>query len=86
MSTFYALRYAPDVPFDQRKHEPTLGRWDDFGEADDERTRRFNGHLMEVVRRGVRRHLRPLPRSLRPRRPDRQHPPRLRPRRLRERR
>jgi hypothetical protein len=52
MATFYALRYLPEVALADRKHEPTIGRWDDFGEADDTRRTRFNGDLMEVVVRG----------------------------------
>lgn len=51
MADFYALRYLPDVSLKDRKHEPTVGRWADFGEADDARQKRFNGHLMEVVSR-----------------------------------
>lgn len=52
MTTFYALRYLAGTALNDRKHEPTLGRWDDFSEADAARERRFNGRLMEVVVRG----------------------------------
>lgn len=46
---YYALRYLPEVALKDRKHAPTVGRWPDFGEADDARQYRVNGHLMEVV-------------------------------------
>jgi hypothetical protein len=52
MTDFYALRYLDGVPLKDRRHEPTIGRWADFGDADDARATRFNGHLMEVVVRG----------------------------------
>ena len=53
MSTFYALRYLTGTPLRDRKHEPTLGRFEDYDAAETARTDRFNAHLLEVVLREV---------------------------------
>lgn len=52
MSAFYALRYASEVPLEQRKHAQTLGRFESWVEADEERERRAHARLLEVVVRG----------------------------------
>lgn len=53
MTTFYALRYIDGTPLRDRKHEPTLGRFEDFEGAETARLTRFNGHLLEVVDREI---------------------------------
>jgi hypothetical protein len=49
----YTLRYLPHVPFDVRKHAQTLGRWSEWVDAEDERERRPDADLLEVVVRGI---------------------------------
>ena len=53
MTTFYAIRYVTGTPLRDRKHEPTIGRFDNWGSAEDARLGRFNAHLLEVVLREV---------------------------------
>lgn len=49
---FYALRYLPGVPLNQRKHAPTVGRWETWLDAEDARLARPTADLLEVVTRG----------------------------------
>ena len=51
--TFYALRYIEGTPLAKRKHEPTLGRFDTYADAEAARRDRFGGDLLEVVVREV---------------------------------
>lgn len=51
--TFYAIRYLPEVPLKERKHAPIVGRWDDFGDAEDARLALPNASRLEVVTRGA---------------------------------
>lgn len=48
---FHALRYLPTVPLKERKHVPTLGRWDSWLEAEDARLLLPTAGLLEVVPR-----------------------------------
>lgn len=50
--TYYALRYLAGTPLAKRKHTPTLGRWDDYGDAVDALATRPGASLLEVVQRG----------------------------------
>ncbi len=49
--TFYVLRYSPDVPMDQRPHEPTVGRFATWLEAEDRRLTLGNRDDLQVEER-----------------------------------
>lgn len=51
METFYALRYLATVPLKKRKHGPTVGRFETWIDAEDERLMRHGSDLLEVVTR-----------------------------------
>lgn len=53
MATYYALRYAAEVPLSQRKHGATVGRWSTWLDAETARETRPNAELLEVVERTV---------------------------------
>ena len=51
--SFYALRYLPLVPLTKRKHEPTVGRFETWLDAEVARETRPGKDLLEVVVRGA---------------------------------
>lgn len=48
---FYALRYIPGIPLKDRKHAPTVGRWNTWVDAEDARLERPHPERLEVVQR-----------------------------------